>query len=418
MNNCLQLLFLSLNILFTSVISRLFTFVNMKITQQNYNDLLGLYSLFKNEDLRGRYITYSHIEKFVSSNDHRFPVEVIGRSFMDVPIHALTIGTGKIKVLAWSQMHGNETTTTKAIFDIINAFKKFPDHPALKNIKDNITFTIIPMLNPDGAKAYTRVNANNIDLNRDAHNLQEKESQVLRAEFELFKPHFCFNLHDQRTIFSAGKGPNPATISFLAPAMDENRKITPSRITAMKVISSIVSDIQNLLPEHIGRYDDAYNINCTGDTFQSIGIPTLLFEAGHYQEDYNRERTREFITAAILSGLKSIACGNWESKNVSEYFNIPENQKNYYDVILRSATVQGETVDVAIQFREKLNNEEIEFEPVIEKLGKSLPFYGHREIDLKGEEVKTQNLTELSENVIVHKLLLKNEVLIVNYHNY
>lgn len=58
------------------------------------------------------------------------------------------------------------------------------------------------MLNPDGAEAYTRVNGNNIDLNRDAVARKAKESKLLRTALEAFKPQFCFNLHDQRTIFN------------------------------------------------------------------------------------------------------------------------------------------------------------------------------------------------------------------------
>jgi hypothetical protein len=47
---------------------------------------------------------------------------------------------------------------------------------------------------------YTRLNANEVDLNRDSQNLTQPESKVLREIFDLFQPHYCFNLHDQRTI--------------------------------------------------------------------------------------------------------------------------------------------------------------------------------------------------------------------------
>ena len=57
------------------------------------------------------------------------------------------------------------------------------------------------MLNPDGATLYTRANANAVDLNRDSQDLTQPARRVLRATFERFKPDYCFNLHDQRTIF-------------------------------------------------------------------------------------------------------------------------------------------------------------------------------------------------------------------------
>jgi hypothetical protein len=59
---------------------------------------------------------------------------------------------------------------------------------------------------------YTRLNANEVDLNRDSQNLTQPESKVLREIFDLFQPHYCFNLHDQRTIFGVSTG-KPA-VSF------------------------------------------------------------------------------------------------------------------------------------------------------------------------------------------------------------
>jgi murein tripeptide amidase MpaA len=44
------------------------------------------------------------------------------------------------------------------------------------------------MLNPDGADMYTRLNANEVDLNRDSQNLTQPESKVLREIFDLFQP--------------------------------------------------------------------------------------------------------------------------------------------------------------------------------------------------------------------------------------
>ena len=38
---------------------------------------------------------------------------------MQRPIYGLKLGEGSHKVLAWSQMHGNETTTTKACLDLV-----------------------------------------------------------------------------------------------------------------------------------------------------------------------------------------------------------------------------------------------------------------------------------------------------------
>jgi hypothetical protein len=139
------------------------------------------------------------------------------------------------------------------------------------------------------------------------------KARSLRDAYEDFKPHYCFNLHDQRTIFSAGANPLPATISFLTPAMNEERSITPAREASMRVIVAMNKSLQPHLPGMVGRYSDAYNINCTGDTFQTLGVPTILFEAGHYYNDYHREKVREFMFLAIFTGIRAIATGEVEA---------------------------------------------------------------------------------------------------------
>ena len=111
-------------------------------------------------------------------------------------------------------MHGNESTTTKGLFDLLNSFYQKDSEARLRDCLKTVALLFIPMLNPDGAARYTRENVNKVDLNRDAHEMQEPESQVLRNAFEDFKPDFCFNLHDQRTIFGAGEKQNRQRFPF------------------------------------------------------------------------------------------------------------------------------------------------------------------------------------------------------------
>ena len=403
--------------MFTIVTIELFTFVNMKNETKFYSDFIKLYSSFKELDLNGRYINYSDIEKPLQRLSSKSRTTIIGHSTLGIPISSILLGSGKIKILAWSQMHGNESTTTKAIFDLLNGFYHYEENDFLKNILECCTLEIIPMLNPDGAKAYTRENINKTDLNRDAKKLTEIESKLLRSEFERFQPDFCFNLHDQRTIFSAGEAPFPATLSFLTPAMDQARTITASRKKSMQVISAIAEDLRELLPKQIGRYDDAFNDNCTGDSFQSLSVPTILFEAGHYQGDYHREKTREFVVAAIFSGLNAVASEKYIDLDFNDYFEIPENEKLFYDVILREAKLNDEIVDVAIQFKEVLKNNKIEFVPIIDKIAPNLPFYGHKEIAGAKRKVSLVGQKSIGENDLVDNIILNNEVLAINCEN-
>ena len=372
----------------------------------------SLYSLVKTPELYGRYITNSHIKKCLDKLPKSL-ISVIGHSVENRPIYSLKIGNGPIKILLWSQMHGNESTTTKALFDSVNLFgtnNVIPNH-----ILKSCTLVIIPILSPDGAERYTRLNANQIDLNRDAQNLTQPESKVLRTVYNNFQPDYCFNLHGQRTIFGAGSTGNVATLSFLSPSQDEHRSITENRKIAMAIISHINSTLQAEIPNGIGRYDDGFNLNCVGDTFQNFGVPTLLFEAGHFANDYEREEVRRLIFIAIIKSLLVISDGVDESQFES-YFKIPENSKCFYDVIIRNAVVSensDEIKDVAIQFKEVLEKGKVEFKPIVEAISNLDNYYGHKEIDAERNYVRNSKNEELKIANEIDFVLLNNRKIVL-----
>lgn len=371
----------------------------------------NLFDSYKEIQLKNRYIQNDHILPLLENYKEIFRVKQIGFSVLGEPIHSIQIGTGSKKILMWSQMHGNESTTTKAIFDICNVFAN-SSNVDMQQIQSNCTILIVPILNPDGAKLYTRLNANSIDLNRDAKNLSQPESKVLRGLFDDFKPDFCFNLHGQRTIFGVGDTSNTATLSFLSPAQDEGSTITETRKKAMEVISVMNKLLQTQIPNQIGIYDDTYNENCVGDTFQALHCPTILFEAGHYKEDYNREITRFYMFEAILSSLMYISNNEVSGDLYEPYLNIPENNKSFLDIIIRQTTIilnnKSETVDIGIQYVETLKNGIIEFVPKVEKIGDLSNLNGHRNILAQNKEFSLQGQDVLAEGLVVETVFLKN----------
>lgn len=386
-----------MNMLFTNVNLQLFTFVT-KHKKMNTEFLKYSFKNFYQKQLNHRYICNDHIVPILEKLDGNFECLEIGRSVKSEPIFSVKFGSGSKKILMWSQMHGNESTTTKAIFDLFSSISNSKNE--FKSILDSCQIVIIPILNPDGARAYTRVNANSIDLNRDAQYLSQPESKVLREFFNAFKPDFCFNLHGQRTIFSVTDAINSSTLSFLAPALDIERSVTNTRKIAMAIIAEIHKHHSIQLANQIGRYDDSYNINCVGDTFQSLGVPTVLFEAGHYNKDYGREKTRQFIYESLCVALATIA-GGVSDDSYKHYFTIPENEKKRYDVIIRNAKLQNKNVSIAIQFQERLLQNRVEFIPQIIDLNLQGDYKGHYEIDANYKKVTNH----------------KNEPLQVGYEN-
>ena len=102
------------------------------------------------KQLFGRYITYPMIAPLLD----KYPFEEVislGTSVKGTAINLYRVGKGNKKILMWSQMHGNESTATKALFDVLNELKT-------ADFLSKLSVYCIPMLNPDGAEVFTRVN--------------------------------------------------------------------------------------------------------------------------------------------------------------------------------------------------------------------------------------------------------------------
>jgi hypothetical protein len=371
------------------------------------NNIYSIYDEFKVHQIKGRYITNSHILPFLKNLNSKFKLQKIGFSEKNTPIYSVNFGNGPINILIWSQMHGNEATTTKSLIDCLNLFNSINN----EFITNNLCVKIIPILNPDGANNYCRLNSNNIDLNRDAQELTQSESRVLRDLFDEFKPHYCFNMHDQRTIYSAGDDYYPATLSFLSPSQDNNRSLTINRKIGMKIISNLRHVIDPYIPNQISRYDDKFNINCVGDKFQSLGVPTILFEAGHYDNDYNRDITRKYMMFAIYQTFLSIINKSYINYSTNNYFDIPENKPTYFDVLIKGVSFDKnlkDIRDVGILYSESLEKSNINFTPFVAKIGDLSSYYGHKIFYAKSKHVTNVFEKTIRESDLVNQIFINN----------
>ncbi|TDE03291.1 M14 family metallopeptidase [Flavobacterium sandaracinum] len=345
-----------------------------------------LFSQYKEETIQGRYITLDSIEPLLQKLNTNNQLQIIGKSVLANSIYSYQIGEGKTKIFLWSQMHGNESTTTKALFDFLNVLHSGSE--LAQKLLSTFTFYSIPMLNPDGAALYTRENANKVDLNRDSQDLTQPESKLLREVFETFKPDYCFNLHDQRTIFGVSDTGKPATLSFLAPSYNEEREINESRLKAINLIASVNGELQEYLLGQIGRFDDSFNINCIGDTFQYLGVPTLLFEAGHFANDYEREETRKYVFMALILSFTTLSENVIVSNGINKYLNIPQNKVVFYDFIYKNIKINYDGIEIitnfASQYKEELIENQICFNAYVVQIGDLENYFGHFEYDAKG----------------------------------
>ncbi len=320
-------------------------------------------------------------------------VRRIGESVQGRPISMVSIGTGKTNVLLWSQMHGDEATATMALLDIFNFFKASDSlDPYRKIMLDNLTIHCIPMLNPDGAEVFKRRNAIDIDLNRDAMRLQAPESKLLKHVRDSLDADFGFNLHDQNTRYTAGKTNYPATISFLAPAYDEQKSTNGVREKAMLVIAELNHTLQGIIPNQVAKYDDEFEPRAFGDNMQKWGTSTILIESGGYPNDPEKQYIRKINFVAMLQGFLSIAQQSYKNFNTDQYYSIPDNRTYLFDLLVRNATVAAEgkpyVIDLGINRREQDDEHHKSFSylSTLSDMGDLSVFFGYHEIDANGME--------------------------------
>ena len=363
---------------------------------QDIKSLFENYQYYSEKSIDSKRLKHSEIKPLIQElkNDTLFNVSVAGHSMEGREIFLITLGEGDTHVLAWSQMHGDESTASMALFDVFNFFKEDDNlNDFRKNILENLTIHFIPMLNPDGAERFRRRNRLNIDLNRDALRLQFPESKILKSVRDSLNPKFGFNLHDQNTRYSAGKNPKSATISFLAPAYNREKDINDVRANTMKLIVNIFNELNRFIPGHIGRYDDEFEPRAFGDNFVKWGTSSVLIESGGWKDDTEKQFIRKLNFVALLSGFQSISDKNYERANIEEYQNIPENDERLFDILLKKLTIKYQDekflIDIGVNRIEKSTEdyEDYYIEGEIDDIGDLSTFYGYEEINMDGYEI-------------------------------
>ncbi len=99
------------------------------------------------------------------------------------------------RLLIMARQHGNEPAGTIALLELIRDLAAGQAGPLEMQLQ-RVCLLLVPMVNPDGADANTRRNANNIDLNRDWNSRTQPESQAMEYLHNLWTPHAVLDLHE------------------------------------------------------------------------------------------------------------------------------------------------------------------------------------------------------------------------------
>ncbi|HEY9183791.1 MAG TPA: M14 metallopeptidase family protein [Salegentibacter sp.] len=326
---------------FLPIFFLLFSF-GLSAQQEFYKELYEKYPDYKEEDVKQRRFTHDLVVDLIAKQEKNsyFRINKVGESIEGRSLNLLSIGSGKIDVLLWSQMHGDESTATMALFDIFN-FLNSEDFKTEKDVMlKEVTLHFLPMLNPDGAEKFQRRNALGIDLNRDALRLQSPESKTLKMVRDSLDADFGFNLHDQSRYYNAEGTNKPASISYLAPAYNYEKSINEVRGNAMKLIVIMNNIIQNYAPGQVGRYNDDFEPRAFGDNIQKWGTSTILIESGGYPNDPEKQEIRKLNFVSILAAIFAIAEEDYKTIAISEYESIPQNDSRLYDLKLTEVTYE------------------------------------------------------------------------------
>jgi hypothetical protein len=370
------------------------------------NDLIENYQVFEEKRIKNRFFKHTDLLKILNKlkKNSDFNVNETGLSTNGRSINLITWGKGPKKVLLWSQMHGDEATATMSLADLLNLLSRPGQFQQIRNLlSEQCTLYILPMLNPDGAEVFQRRNAMDIDINRDFHRQESPEGRILRRLRDEIKPDFGFNLHDQSTLWSAGRNGNLATISLLAPAYDEMLSVNTTREQAMKVIAIMNSAIQETIPGQIGRFDDEYEPRAFGDNFQAAGTSTILIEAGGFYNDPEKQYIRKIFFKAILSGLISIAEETYLKAKTKDYFSIPENKKLHFHILLRNCKLEKNGIpfklDIGLCAEEKVTKDakSVKYTYIVTELGDLSNYFGYDEINCEFFSLKQKSKLKIDE---------------------
>lgn len=355
----------------------------------------AVHATYQAPELTHRRFKHSDVEALLAKLPAAFVRQQEGLSMEGRPIYSVHIGTGKTKVLLWSQMHGDEPTATAALMDVFNflAADDMAFAAYRKTVLSRLTLIFLPMLNPDGAEAYERRNALGIDLNRDALSLATPEAQILKRVRDEHQAAWGFNLHDQNRYYGAGDGSGKlATLSFLAPAYNREKSTNAVRLRAIQVIAQLNAGLQPLIPGQVARYDDAFEPRAFGDNMQKWGTSTILIESGGYLNDPEKQYIRRLNFAVMLAAFHSIATQSYSTFTTQDYNKIPYNDFNAFnDLLLRGVTFLHESgsrylVDIAFNTIEQEYMAARDFYPLgtIMDVGELTYQFGYKELPARG----------------------------------
>ncbi|MEP7272601.1 MAG: M14 family zinc carboxypeptidase [Acidobacteriota bacterium] len=285
-------------------------------------------------------VRHEDVKEYLAAlREYGLSINEVGKSLGGREIFQMSFGRGPLKILLWSQMHGDEPTATSALVDLFAFLHVNRKRPWIAALEEAVSLHAIPMLNPDGAELFQRRNLQAIDINRDARLLSTPEGRLLKRLRDEWSPHLGFNLHNQNMRTSVGDTGRQATISLLAVPFDSYGNDNDGRILAKRVCAIICEALSPFIYGQIARYDDSFNPRAFGDAISQAGTPVILIETGGWHGHSELDLVKLNFVALAMT-LKSLIDGSIARANPAVYDALRYNSTgDIYDLILRNGTL-------------------------------------------------------------------------------
>lgn len=264
--------------------------------------------------LRGNAELFADLESLDARYD-TLSLEVIGQSLNGNPLHAATVGTGETRLLFVTQQHGDEPIGTEAAMFLLDFLAE--DTEAARMLRDEVTVTVVPRVNPDGFARWERevggerglidprLNDSELDLNRTYDPAAPfgadvaPESVAIRELAARLDPAVLLDYHGQGNYRDAEGDLD--TMSVLWPT---NTGVDPGVVEASKrAVAAIARSLESYDYDQLSLYPGADNPAIARNGFALEGTPTVLVEQRFSQEMFELSRGLDLDYSALVSAL-------------------------------------------------------------------------------------------------------------------
>ncbi|WP_447926411.1 M14 family zinc carboxypeptidase [Vreelandella sp. EE27] len=269
-------------------------FYSANVSDENYDAAKVLVQ----EGFRSNEQLYQDLEDLDEIYDTLSLVQA-GESLEGRPLYSATVGDGPRKLMIVTQQHGDEPVGTEAAMHLLEWISG--DSEAAQSLREQVTLTVMPRVNPDGFERWEQLvagesdpettldprrNAADIDLNRTWDSTEDldpalmPETLAVRAVLDAFQPELLLDYHNQNNYLNeAGE---LETMSALWPT---NENVDPAlTATAQQAAIALSQGVDLFDYGHLSLFPGGDDASIGRNGIALDGTSALLIEQRGLEE--------------------------------------------------------------------------------------------------------------------------------------